>query len=129
MPIYDFRCQDCGRKSSLTYKTYAEYDRAVPQCLYCQSVKVVRWIAPVAIAKSFERRFGNAETDETALNDLADADPKLMGRYLRSMSDATGEDLGEEFNDVVERLEKGQDPDAIEQHYTPPEIPLGGDDD
>ena len=28
MPVYEFRCNGCGRKVTLTYKTYAEYDAA-----------------------------------------------------------------------------------------------------
>lgn len=129
MPMYDFRCDDCGKKSALFYKTYTAYFEAVPACPHCNSKNIRRWISKVNISQSFERRFGNAETDDKALDDLADADPKVMGRYLRQMSDETGEDLGEEFNDVVERLEKGDSPEAIEQAYAPPDIPLGGDDD
>lgn len=125
MPVYDFRCEECGKKSALFYKTYADYDSAVPACQHCGSKRVKRWITRVAISQSFERRFGNVESDDAALDDLADADPKLMGRYLRQMSDDTGEDLGEEFNDVVERLERGEDPESIEQAYDPPEVPLG----
>ncbi len=128
MPMYDFRCDDCKKKSALFYKTYNAYFESVPTCPHCNSTKMTRWISKVAISQSFERRFGNAETDDKALDDLADADPKMMGRYLRQMSDQTGEDLGEEFNDVVERLEKGESPDAIEEHYAPPDIALGEDD-
>jgi hypothetical protein len=42
---------------------------------------------------------------------------------MRKMSSEMGEDLGPEFTEVVERLEKGQSPEDIEQ-----ELPdLGGD--
>jgi hypothetical protein len=34
---------------------------------------------------------------------------------MRRMADETGEDLGPEFGEVVNRLEKGEDPDAIEK--------------
>ena len=52
--------------------------------------------------------------DESALDDLADADPATLGRYMRRMGDEVGEDLGEEFNEVVDRLERGEDPETIE---------------
>jgi len=52
--------------------------------------------------------------DESAMEDLADADPATLGRYMRRMSDEVGEDLGEEFNEVVDRLERGEDPETIE---------------
>ena len=43
---------------------------------------------------------------------------------MRKMSSELGEDMGDEFNEVVGRLESGESPDAIEQSM--PE--LGGDD-
>jgi hypothetical protein len=37
-----------------------------------------------------------------------------MGRLIRKMSSEMGEDLGEEFEELVDRLEKGQSPEDIE---------------
>ena len=37
-----------------------------------------------------------------------------MGRLMRKMSSEMGEDLGPEFDEVVDRLEKGQSPEEIE---------------
>ncbi len=128
MPSYDFRCDNCQRRVMLTYKTYADYDQAVPTCTYCGSTHMTRWITRVGVAKSFGSRFGSAESDDSALADLADADPATLGRYMRQMSDETGEDLGDEFNHVVDRLEKGEDPASIEASMAAPDdIPLGGD--
>jgi hypothetical protein len=39
---------------------------------------------------------------------------------MRRMADETGENLGPEFGEVVGRLEKGEDPEAIEKSM--PEI-------
>jgi Flp pilus assembly protein TadB len=41
-------------------------------------------------------------------------DPQTLGKMIRSMSKETGEDLGPEFNEVVDRLESGQSPGEIE---------------
>ncbi len=125
MPSYDFRCDNCKRRVVLTYKTYAAYDQATPTCSYCGSTHLTRWITRVGIAKSEDRRFGDSEPDDAALDDLAQADPATLGRYMRRMSDETGEDLGEEFNEVVERLEQGQAPEEIEASLAPPDDPVG----
>ena len=53
--------------------------------------------------------------DEAMLGNLDENDPRSIGRFMRQMSQQTGEDLGEEFGEVVDRLEKGQTPDQIEQ--------------
>ena len=52
-------------------------------------------------------------------------DPKAMGQMMRKMGKEMGEDLPPEFDEVVDRLEKGQSPEDIEKA-----IPdLGGDTD
>lgn len=52
MPIYDFRCDSCGQRFSLRYKSYAAYDRAQPRCAECGSVDLTRVISRVSIAKA-----------------------------------------------------------------------------
>ena len=113
MPSYDYRCNNCKRRVTLTYRTYADYDHATPVCPRCQSSDLTRLISRVAIAKSEASRFSTLE-DDSALDDLASADPSTLGRYMRRMSGEMGEDLGQEFNEVVERLEHGESPEDIE---------------
>jgi Flp pilus assembly protein TadB len=48
-----------------------------------------------------------------------------MARMLRKMSDEMGEEMPPEFDEVVDRLEAGEDPESIEKSM--PE--LGGGDD
>src|ERR1700694_2244127 len=102
MPSYDYRCETCKKRVLLTYKTYADFDRATPTCTHCGSTQLTRLITRVAIAKSEVSRFSDIENDDAALDDLADADPQTLGRYMRRMSSETGEDLGTEFNEVVD---------------------------
>ena len=42
-------------------------------------------------------------------------DPRALGQMMRKMGNEMGEDLGPEFNEVVGRLESGQDPEEIEK--------------
>ena len=125
MPAYDYRCNDCKRRVVLTYKTYADYDKAVPTCPRCQGTHLTRLISRVAIAKSEDSRFSSLE-DDSALDDLADADPATLGRYMRRMSREAGEDLGDEFNEVVDRLEAGENPEDIESSLPGLDAPADG---
>jgi putative FmdB family regulatory protein len=125
MPAYDYRCNDCKRRVVLKYKTYADFDNAVPTCTNCQSKNLTRLISRVAIAKSEGSRFSNLD-DDNVMNDLADADPATLGRYMRRMSSEVGEDLGPEFNEVVDRLEHGEDPESIESSLALPDGDGGG---
>jgi hypothetical protein len=47
---------------------------------------------------------------------------------MRKMANETGEDLGPEFEEVVGRLEAGEDPDSIEQSMPDLGGGAGGDD-
>jgi len=42
---------------------------------------------------------------------LDENDPQSVARWARTMSDKLGEDLGPEFDEMVERMERGEDLD------------------
>lgn len=123
MPIYEYRCQDCRHKVRLFF-TYEQYDSAKPVCTYCQSSNLLRLIGRIALGKSEESRL-NSVADDSLLSGLDEEDPRALGRFMRKMSSETGEDLGDEFNEVVGRLERGESPDEIEKSM--PELASGGD--
>jgi Flp pilus assembly protein TadB len=58
---------------------------------------------------------------------LDENDPKSMGRFMRKLSTEMGEDMGDEFGEVVDRLEKGESPESIENSM--PELSAGPGDD
>jgi hypothetical protein len=58
--------------------------------------------------------------DLSDLPDFDESDPRSLGRWMRKMSAETGEDLGPEFEEVVGRLEAGENPEEIEK--TMPEL-------
>ncbi len=124
MPFYEFRCEDCGRLARL-FLSFAEYDTAVPSCPHCQSQNLKRRIGRVALGKSEEARM-DAMMDDSALAGIDEDDPRSIGRYMRQMSSEMGEDLGDEFNEVVGRLESGESPESIESSM--PDLGAGGDD-
>jgi putative FmdB family regulatory protein len=133
MPAYEFRCNVCERKITLTYKTYADYDAAVHTCPHCGSTDLTRLISRVAFRRSTTSRLlsGGLEED-AALSELDNADPATLGRVLREMGSEVGEDLGNEFDEVVDRLERGESPQEIEASLpdipdTPPASPASED--
>ncbi|NOR82817.1 MAG: zinc ribbon domain-containing protein [Ardenticatenales bacterium] len=107
---------------TIRFESYAAYDVAEVGCRHCGGSKLVEIIGRVAIAKSEEARM-DALADPSAMGDLDENDPKSMGRWMRKMGREMGEDMGPEFDEVIGRLEAGEDPESIEQ--TMPD--LGGD--
>jgi putative FmdB family regulatory protein len=121
MPYYEFLCTACKKPIRL-FLTYAEYDDSRPACPSCQGAQLKRRISRVALAKSEDARM-ETMMDDTALAGLDEEDPKSLGRFMRKMSNEMGEDMGGEFEEVVDRLEKGESPESIEQSMPD----LGGD--
>jgi hypothetical protein len=69
------------------------------------------------VAKSEESRMDSLSGDFSDPSALAglENDPQSMGRMMRKMGNEMGEEVPLEFNEVVERLEKGQSPEEIEK--------------
>jgi len=121
MPTYDYICNDCNQRFDV-FLTFAEYGKKTVKCSLCGSKNVRRRMTKVRIAKSEDSRMESMADDFSGFEGLED-DPKAMGRMMRKMGKEMGEELPPEFNEVVDRLEKGQSPEEIEK-----EIPdLGGD--
>ncbi len=115
MPRYGYHCQNCGKKFR-KFQSYADYGKVQIACPYCQSVDLKRLIDRIRFQRSEDSRMEDLEStfsNPDALEGLED-DPKSMGRLMRKMSAEMGEELGPEFDEVVNRLEKGQSPEEIE---------------
>ncbi|HBY93651.1 MAG: zinc ribbon domain-containing protein [Ardenticatenaceae bacterium] len=111
MPIYEYRCEDCGRRGQHLHRSFS--DITVPPCPRCGSPRMKRLISKVAVLKSEEARM-EALADPSSFGDLDENDPKSLARFMRKMGQEMGEDLGPEFEEVVDRLEAGEDPESIE---------------
>jgi putative FmdB family regulatory protein len=113
MPIYDFRCADCGRRSSLLYQTFAAAESAEPRCEHCGSGAVNRLVSRVAVLKSEESRLDDL-ADPSAFGDVDENDPRSIARWARKMGDQMGEDMGDDFKEMVDQLEAGEMADEVD---------------
>ena len=112
MPFYTYICQDCRRKFDI-FMSYSEYGQKPVECKYCHSQNVQRAINRVRMLRSDENRL-ESMADPGNLEGL-DEDPRALGKMMRQMSKEVGEEMPPEFDEVVDRLEKGQSPDDIEK--------------
>jgi putative FmdB family regulatory protein len=109
MPIYEFVCAQCGRKFRKLVGVVAQ--AAPPQCPRCQSTDLNRQIS----------RFARVRNEDDALDSLADEmesigdtdDPKTLRRMMKEVSGAMGEDMDDDFEEMMEQESGGGDsPDA-----------------
>ena len=111
MPIYEYRCLNCKRRFSLL-RSFS--DASAPQCPNCQSGQVKRLISWVAVLRSEESRL-ESMADPSHLAGVDENDPRSMARWMRHMGrEMGGEELGPEFDEMVDRLEAGENPEEIE---------------
>jgi len=125
MPIYEYSCQDCGRRVSLLWRTFADAESRQAVCPRCGGTHLTRLISRVAVLRSEESHLDDL-TDPGDMAGLDENDPKSLARFMRKMAGETGEDLGPEFDEVVGRLEAGEDPESIENAM--PDLGGAGDD-
>lgn len=116
MPIYEYRCNECRRRFSrllLTFSAAADYQPVCPHCHSRSAKRLVSRVYAIRAEGSLESLDEGGGDD--ILEGLDEKDPRSMARMMRRMSEESGEDLGPEFNEVVNRLEAGQDPEQIEK--------------
>ena len=100
MPIYEYRCQDCGKIATvivLSFRTPLE-----PKCPKCQSARMTKLISRVARVRSEERRLESL-ADPSKLGGLDENDPASMARWMKRMGKELGEDAGEDFEGMIDQ--------------------------
>jgi len=104
MPIYEYRCTDCGKRTSVLILSLSS--QTPPACKYCQSARLERIMSRFAAPKSEEARL-EALADPSQFGDLDENDPKSMARFMKKMGHEMGEDLGDDLDEALE--EAGDD--------------------
>lgn len=100
MPIYEYRCERCGRRHSLLTRTY---DAAPPACPSCGETALERLISRVAILRS-EDSLGPPQAHGDA--DYY-RDSRNIGRYTKQRLGELGVDLGPQMDEVIEKARDG----------------------
>src|SRR3954470_6545166 len=110
MPIYEYRCGDCKRRVQLFYQTFSSAENATPTCPNCGSTNLARLVSRVFQLKSEEAQLEDL-ADPSSFGDLDENDPKSVARWARKLGSQMGEDLGDDWGEMVDRLESGEDLD------------------
>jgi putative FmdB family regulatory protein len=109
MPIYEYECQRCHRRTSVLTTRVSERVRAV--CRHCGGKKMTRLMSRFAMPKSEEQRLDSL-ADPSSLGDFDENDPKSLARMMKKMGQEMGDDFsGEDFDQAMEEMESGGDAD------------------
>jgi len=133
MPIYEFYSPDSHRIYSFLAKRFLK-EGEVPICPdepKNRMEKIVSAFAFTGRAKEVVKKEGESEAgmdprmeqemmkmaDEFSKMDEKNPDPRVMGRMMRRMMEASGQKLPAEMGEMLQRLEKGENPDKLEEEY------------
>ena len=98
MPIYEYRCEDCGKISEFLLMRTDEV--FIPQCKRCKSKKMSRVLSKVRVIRSEESRMESL-ADPSKWGDLDEKDPRSMAKMMRRLGKEFGEELGEDADRMV----------------------------
>ena len=127
MPIYEFYCRKCN--TLYNFFSRSVNTEKIPSCPRCKKVKLQRRMS--VFAKISQKSEGTAPEElagldeskmEKAMEMLAreaggidENDPRQAAQLMRKLTDATGLSLGPRMEEALARMERGEDPEKIEE--------------
>jgi putative FmdB family regulatory protein len=127
MPIYEYFCFDCKKRVSVFFRTMSVASDDAAVCPTCEGKRLKRLVSKVRMLRSEESRLESL-ADPSMMSGLEGEDPRALASFMRRMSDEMGEPLDPEMTEVMDRLEAGESPDAIESSMPDLAGGIGGDD-
>ena len=125
MPIYEFYCSRCHTIFNFFSTTINTEKR--PLCPRCRKTRLARKMSTFASPRGVaeEDGMGMPDVDESkmmeAMNVLAgqaegldENDPRQAANLMRKLSDMTGLNMGPEMQEMLRRMEAGEDPEQLE---------------
>jgi len=104
MPIYEYRCADCGKRPSILFKSLTAVEES-PACPLCGGRHLTRLISRNAKILSEDSRL--ERMSDSDLSDVDENDPKRMARWAKKMGQQMGGDeMGEDFDQVMGEMEE-----------------------
>jgi len=130
MPIYEFFSPDTNKVYSFFARTLAQ-GKILPRCPDRAGARMERMVSRFAVTGGAVEKMGSppdaadprmervmAEMqNEMAGIDENNPDPKALGHMMRKMAGATGQPMPKEMEQMIRRMEAGEDPEKLEEEF------------
>lgn len=103
MPIYEYRCAECHKRSS--FLVLSRSTESSLRCSHCQSLRLERLLSRFASPKSDEARMESL-ADDSALAGLDENDPGSMERLMKRMGNEMGAEAGDDL-EAMDNFDEG----------------------
>lgn len=112
MPIYEYRCNDCGKEFSLLILNSRE--SAMVECKACGSADISRLMSRFAFHQTEASRIDSLNTS-TSKDESFYKDNRNIGLWAKKRAKEMGVDLGRSFDETVEKARTGKFMENIEK--------------
>jgi putative FmdB family regulatory protein len=107
MPIYEYECEKCRKRTS--FLTTRVSEKVEAKCRHCGSAKMNRLMSRFAMPRSEESRMDQL-ADPSKFSGVDEKDPKSVAKMMRNLGKEMGDEFGgTEFDEAVDELESGGD--------------------
>lgn len=108
MPIYEYKCRDCGRLTSQFVRSASS--ETAPACQHCGG-KTARALSRFAVHKGQSRILEDYGAPPQRAEDYKD--PRQIGRWVEKKFDDYGMELPGEAREMIDAARDGELPDAV----------------
>jgi len=128
MPVYEFLCRVCNRIYS--FHSFAVDTAKIPTCPKCHAADLRRVPSRFGVTAS-PKTGGGEEADGQGMDDprieremmrfaaelenMDENDPRQMAAAVRRMTEIAGEPVTPAMEEMIRRLEAGEDPEEVEE--------------
>ena len=125
MPIYEYRCGKCRRRMDIFVQGFSPPTN--PSCTKCGSKDLSRIYSSFTVRRSKNDRgvYDEILSDSKLTHGLMRNDPRALAEWSRKMARATGEDVTPESEELLSRLDAGEDMNKVVEDFKQTE--MGGD--
>ena len=122
MPIYEYRCNNCQRRVEVFVQGFSSPPS--PTCTQCGSKNLDRIFSKFAVrrSKSDKSVYDDILSDSKLTRGLMHNDPRALAEWSRKMSRAADEDVTPETEELMDRMEAGEDISEVMEAIKPPEL-------
>ena len=99
MPIYEFECKDCHRKTTALVMSRERIGEV--RCRRCGSANLEKLFSRFATPKSEDARLESL-ADPSAMAGVDENDPQSVARFMKRMGKEMGEDFGDDIDQAIE---------------------------
>jgi putative FmdB family regulatory protein len=111
MPIYEFVCQDCHRRTSLLIRDTST--PFVPKCSSCGTTNLSRVISGFAYHKSLKTVWEESGEPTARPGDDYYRDPRNIGRWVEKKFQDMGQELPPQIQNEIRAAREGVLPEPL----------------